>query len=549
MNRRRFLGIGVSALGAGALAAVAAPSAARLFAAGQPGRLLTSELDLPEAFRIPLPVPPVLQPVRTDGTTDYYEITQQVAELEILPGVKTQAWTYGGSFPGPTVVTRAGRTAVVKHRNELPVPSVTHLHGGHTPADSDGYPVDLLLPVGSATDADQRTAGTAGMSGMPGTPGATGTHGTPGTHEMHGMPGMRAAAGRNVVGERSYTYPGKQRAATLWYHDHRMGFTGPGVWRGLAGFHLVHDDAEDALPLPRGERDLPLMIADRSFAADGSFRYPAVDPSLADPGVTGPYANGVLGDVLLVNGAPWPRLDVDRARYRLRLLNASNARPYRLELDPQPAGGGALVQIGSDGGLLAAPVAHDGIQIAPAERFDVVVDFSRYEPGTQVRLVNRLGSDRTAEVMRFDVSSKPVKDDAMVPDKLVAVEALDPAAAVTTRDFAFRRSRGDGWTVNGDPYQPGRSIAAPALGTVERWRFSSDLHHPVHVHLDHFQVIGRNGGDPGPFDAGWKDTVDLRPAEAVEVLVRFTDYAGTYMLHCHNLEHEDMAMMADFTVR
>ncbi|MGW3181206.1 multicopper oxidase family protein [Kitasatospora sp. NPDC001119] len=531
MNRRRFLRVGASVLGAGALVSVAGPSVARLLAEGRPGQLLSSELDLPEAFRAALPVPTVLQPVRTDATADHYEITQQVARLEILPGVRTEAWTYGGGFPGPTVVTRSGRTAVVKHRNELPVPSVTHLHGGHTPADSDGYPVDLLLPVGSSPDAAQQAGGMAGMAGMA------------------GMSGTDHAAARTAVGERSYTYPGKQRAATLWYHDHRMGFTGPGVWRGLAGFHLVHDDEEDALPLPRGERDLPLMITDRSFAADGSFRYPAVDPQLAEPGVTDAYANGVLGDVILVNGAPWPRLDVDRVRYRLRLLNASNARLYRLELDPQPPGGDALVQIGSDGGLLAAPVRHDGIEIAPAERFDVVVDFSRYQPGTQVRLVNRFGSGRTSEVMRFDVTAKQPADDATVPDRLAAVEALDASAAVATRDFTFRRSRGDGWTINGRPYKPGESIATPALGTVELWRFSTDLHHPVHVHLDHFQVIGRNGADPGPYDAGWKDTVDLRPAEAVEVLVRFTDYAGAYMLHCHNLEHEDMAMMADFTVR
>jgi FtsP/CotA-like multicopper oxidase with cupredoxin domain len=329
-----------------------------------------------------------------------------------------------------------------------------------------------------------------------------------------------------------------------------MGFTGPGVWRGLAGFHLIHDDEEDALPLPRGERDLPLMIADRSFAADGSFRYPATDAKLVRPGVTDDYMNGVLGDVILVNGAPWPRLDVDRAHYRLRLLNASNARLYRLELDPQPPGGDALVQIGSDGGLLAAPVAHDGIEIAPAERFDVVVDFSRYQPGTQVRLVNRFGSGRAKEVMRFDVSSRSVSDDAKVPEKLAAFEKLDASAAVATREFAFRRGGGDdGWTINGDPYQPGRDVATPTLGSVERWRFTTDLHHPVHVHLDHFQVVARNGRDPGPFDAGWKDTVDLRPAETMEVLVRFTDYAGTYMMHCHNLEHEDMAMMADFTVR
>ncbi|MER7756478.1 multicopper oxidase domain-containing protein [Kitasatospora sp. NPDC097643] len=535
MNRRRFLGIGASVLGAGALAAVAVPSAARLLAEGRPGRLLSSELDLPEPFQVPLPVPSVLQPVRSDGTTDYYEITQRVAKLEILPGVKTEAWTYGGTFPGPTVVTRSGRAVVIKHRNELPVPSVVHLHGGHTPADSDGYPVDLLLPVGSP-------GGSAGHAGMPGMAGTGGTAG------MEGMAGMEHAAGKTVTGERAHTYPGNQRAATLWYHDHRMGFTGPGVWRGLAGFHLVHDDEENALPLPRGERDLPLMIADRAFAADGSFHYPATDAALAVPGVTDEYMNGVLGDVILVNGAPWPRLDVDRARYRLRLLNASNARLYRLELDPQPSGGDALVQIGSDGGLLDAPVAHDALEIAPAERFDIVVDFSRYEPGTSVRLLNRFGSGRTAEVMRFDVSSRQVHDDATVPDKLSTVEHLDAGAAVTTRSFNFRRSRGDGWTINGQAYEPGRELARPALGSTEIWRLSSDVHHPVHVHLDHFQVLGRNGKDPGRYDGGWKDTVDLRPAEAVEVLVRFTDYRGTYMLHCHNLEHEDMSMMADFVV-
>lgn len=291
------------------------------------------------------------------------------------------------------------------------------------------------------------------------------------------------------------------------------------------------------------------MLADRAFAADGSFHYPATDAALAVPGVTDDYMNGVLGDVILVNGAPWPRLDVDRARYRLRVLNASNARLYRLELDPQPSGGDALVQIGSDGGLLAAPVTHDALEIAPAERFDLVVDFSRYAPGTSVRLVNRFGSGRTAEVMRFDVSSRQVSDDSTVPDKLSTVEALDASAAVATRHFTFRRSRDDGWTINDDPYQPGRDLARPALGSIERWRFSTDLHHPVHVHLNPFQVLTRNGRDPGPYDAGWKDTVDLWPAEVAEVLVRFTDYRGTYLLHCHNLEHEDMAMMADFTVQ
>ncbi|MFI6152892.1 multicopper oxidase family protein [Kitasatospora sp. NPDC051170] len=528
MNRRRFLRLGASALGAGALAAVAVPSAALLLTEGRPGRLLDSDLPLPDAFQVPLPVPKILAPVRTDAGADYYEITQQVARLEILPGVTTEAWTYGGTFPGPTIAARSGRAVVVKHRNQLPVPSVVHLHGGHTPADSDGYPTDLLMPVGSSSDHAAQAM--AGMHGVP------------------GMPGMEHAKARTATGERTHTYPGLQRAATLWYHDHRMGFTGPGVWRGLAGFHLLHDEEEASLPLPRGDRDLPLMITDRSFAADGSFHYPSADATLAEPGVADGYANGVLGDVILVNGAPWPRLDVDRAHYRLRLLNASNARLYRLELDPQPSDGDALVQIGSDGGLLAAPVAHDAVEIAPAERFDVVVDFSRYAPGTQVRLMNRFGTGRTEEVMRFDVSSRAVTDDARVPDTLSTIAGLDPNAVTVTRDFAFRRSRGDGWTINGDLYEPGRDLAAPALGATELWRFTSDLHHPVHLHLDPFQVQSRDGKEPGPYDAGWKDTVDLRPAEAVEVLVRFTDYAGTYMIHCHNLEHEDMAMMADFTI-
>jgi spore coat protein A len=345
------------------------------------------------------------------------------------------------------------------------------------------------------------------------------------------------------MGQRSYAYPMNQRAATLWYHDHRMGHTGQGVWRGLAGFHLVHDDESDALPLPRGQRDIPLMIADRSFAADGSFQYPA----LPSGGVTDPYMNGVLGDVILVNGAAWPVLQVDRARYRLRLLNASNARRYRLELDPQPPGGSGLAQIGSDGGLLARPVAHDALEIAPAERFDVVVDFSRYRHGTKVRLVNRLGSGATAEVMRFDVTGQDRGDDSAVPDRLSAgVVPLAPRRAAATRTFLFRQGRDGTWTINDLAYRPGRALARPKLGTVEVWRFITDFHHPVHLHLDHFQVLSRNGGEPSAYDGGWKDTVDVRPSEAVEIITRFTDYPGAFLLHCHNLEHEDMAMMGDF---
>lgn len=519
VSRRGFLGLTGAALAVGA----AGWAGRDLLRPAQPGLVLPSQVSLPGRFEVALPVPPVLRPTRSDGTTDYYDVVQQVADLEILPGLRTEAWTYGGSFPGPTIVSRSGRRAVVRHRNELPHPTVVHLHGGHTPAESDGYPTDLVLPAAS------HAAG----------PG-------PGADVAHTGHPQDAGAG-TVLGQRDHTYPMEQRAATLWYHDHRHGFTGPAVWRGLAGFHLVHDDEEDGLRLPAGDRDVPLMITDRSFTADGGFHYPLLDPSLAEHGVEDRYMNGVLGDVVLVNGAPWPALAVDRARYRLRFLNASNARRYRLELDPQPSGGGALVQVGGDGGLLERPLAHDALDIAPAERFDVVVDFARFRPGTRVRLLNRLGEGRTTEVMCFDVSSARSDDDARVPERLSSIERLDPGRATTTRTFRFQLSAHHGWTINGEPYRPGRPSARPRLGDIEVWRFITDVHHPVHVHLDPFQVVGRNSGGPGPYDAGWKDTVDVRPAGGVEVAVRFTDYAGAFMLHCHNLEHEDMAMMADFT--
>lgn len=524
MRRRTLLGAGGAVLGAGALTAAGWPLLSDYVREGRPGKLLASEAELPAPFRTRLPLPRVLEPVSTNGTTDTYEITQQHAELGILPGLRTKAWTYGGTFPGPTIVSRSGRRTVVRHRNELDRPAVVHLHGGHTPAASDGYPTSLILPADGSYNAHRAAQDMSGGS--------------------HGM-SMDHGAMDLAEGSRTYTYPFDQRAATLWYHDHRMGYTGVAVWMGLAGFHIVHDDEEERLPLPRDERDIPLMVLDRSFAADGSFRYPWLDERLHTPGVTDAYMNGVLGDVVLVNGAPWPVHEVDRARHRLRILNASNARLYRLELDPQPEGGDAFVQIGSDGGLLDAPRRHDALEIAPAERLDVVVDFSRYRPGTRVRLVNRFGDGGTAQVMRFDVGAGSPRDDSSVPEKLSEVARLDPGRATVTRDFHFRGSSA-GWTINGKEYEPGRALARPRLGRTEVWRFTTNFHHPIHLHLDPFQVISRNNREIGAFDHGWKDTVDLRPAEAVEVVTRFTDYAGAFMLHCHNLEHEDMAMMGDF---
>jgi spore coat protein A len=329
-----------------------------------------------------------------------------------------------------------------------------------------------------------------------------------------------------------------------------MDHTGRQIWMGLIGTALVRDDEESALPLPSGEREIPLMICDRAFGSDGRLYYPTIGMAGMDemmkPGISG----GLMGDVILVNGAPWPYLEVTATRYRFRILNASNARRYELALDPPPPGGKGLVQIGSDGGLLAAPVTHDSISLAPAERFDVIIDFSRYKPGQTVVLRNRQHGGRQGLVMRFHITGT-APDDSRIPAKLAAVEQLHRSQAVTTRAFRFASGTvhgRDGWKINGRAFSVGSISATPKLGSVEIWKLASTERHPVHLHLAPFQVLSRRGDLPGPYDSGWKDTVELAPGETVEVIARFDGYRGKYVLHCHNLEHEDMGMMVNFQV-
>lgn len=500
VSRRGFLG------GAGAVGLLGLTGGLGLITpgpVGQTGTPLSSLVPLPRRFAAALPIPQV-----AESHGGRYELTARTAE--ILPGRRTRIRGYGGTFPAPTIRARRAKPVELSLRNELDVATVVHLHGGRTPPEHDGYPTDLVLPAG-------------------------------GGHAHHAM------AGAVAHGRRDYRFPLDQRAATLWYHDHAMDFTGPNVYSGLAGFFLITDDEEDALPLPSGERELPLMICDRAFDADGGFRYPALSPEQHEPGVEDRYMGGVLGDVILVNGAPWPEHQVSATRYRLRLLNASNARRYELEL------GLPFTQIGTDGGLLERPQRRRSVTLAPAERADVLVDFSAVRQGGRVTLRNRLGSGGTADVMRFHVVRRE-PDDTEVPRLLSTVERLDRAGAVAVRDIAFRLNRTRGhrdaghlrWTVNDRVFDPAVSVARPRLGDTEIWRFSTDVHHPVHLHLVQMQVLARNGRPAG--QAGWKDTVDLLPGETCEVLTRFDGFRGRYVFHCHNLEHEDMAMMANFTV-
>ncbi len=521
-SRRAFLGLASGA----ALAAVMGTSGCGVVSSRTSGQLLRSDLATPEPFRVPLPIPDIARPAHSDTDRDFYEITQRVGLQEIIPGTRTTVWGYNGTFPGPTFQARSGRRTVVRIRNRLPVPTSTHLHGGVTPPEFDGYPTDLVMPPGVRYDPRSRPGSHGGM------------HVAPEDWVLH-------------EGAKDYEYPLAQRAANLWYHDHRMDFSGPQVWQGLAGMFQLTDGEHDTLPLPAGDRDVPLMICDRAFDADGDFRYPSLDPSLkGEPGVRDEYMAGVLGDVILVNGAPWPAMEVSNTRYRFRILNASNARRYRFTLDPPPPQGAAFTQVGSGHGLLQTPIEHSTLTAAPAERFDIVIDFSRYPTGSRVTLRNTFGEGKTAQVMRFDIV-RAERDETTIPRRLSTIEQLDTAQVSAVREFDFRQTTVNGmrmWTINGEPFDTTQYLAEPALDTVELWRFTSDFHHPVHTHLVHFQVLARNGGPPLPRDMGWKDTVDVRPYEVVEVLARFQGFRGRYMLHCHNLEHEDMAMMGNFRV-
>jgi spore coat protein A len=276
------------------------------------------------------------------------------------------------------------------------------------------------------------------------------------------------------------------------------------------------------------------MIQDRAFNRDGSFRY----ASSPEP--------GFLGDTILVNGAVAPRMRVRRRLYRLRLLNASNAREYRLVL----GGGRPMLQIASDGGLLERPLKRRVVTLSPAERVDVVVDFRDYAPGTELVLHNELGSRSTVAVMRFDVERGGGAEEARVPSRLRELGAL-PAPAVDRRfELTLATAGGIAWQIGGRSFDMDRVDVRPRLGTSERWTFAnaSTRVHPMHTHGFLFRVLERSSGAVPAAERGWKDTVPVRPGESVTVQPWFSPYPGRYVFHCHALEHGDFGMMLQMEV-
>lgn len=326
----------------------------------------------------------------------------------------------------------------------------------------------------------------------------------------------------------SYVYPSfaiSQRAGLNWYHPHPHMLTGEQVYYGLAGAFIVRDTVEAGLGLPSAPYEVPLIIRDASFDSRGNLKF-------------GAKSSGFLGNTPLVNGTRDPFLAVDQAVYRFRVLNGSNARVLRLAL----SSGAQFVLIGNDGGLLPAATSLGEITLGPAERLDLLVDFRELATGASVMLRCLSAGWDLIEFRGTGVSAG-----GTIPTGPLSTIAPLSAPAVT-REFSF-----DGMSrINGKLYDITRIDFQVPQGQVERWIFrtNGNAPHPVHVHGASFQVQRRSGGRARlfPWEQGWKDTVLLEDGETVEVLIRFDTTPGIYLIHCHQLAHEDHGMMSNFEV-
>ncbi len=546
-----------------------------------------------------LPIPAVVRP--TSKTATVLTMTQfQTRMHTALP--LTTVWGYNGRYPGVTIEAQSGVATRVRFTNALPtkhllpidptidgafnymlntpnpdVRTITHLHGGHSRPEHDGYPEHWYVPGSS----------------------------------------------------RDHVYDNTQPASTLWYHDHAMGATRLNVYAGLAGFYFIRDKVETALNLPRGTFEVPLCIQDRCFNADGSLFYPTSREYF--DGYAGPYSTDPVtpsdvppvwnpeffGNAMVVNGKVWPFHNVFKAQYRFRLLNGCCARTLILML----SNGGVIHQIGGDSGFLPVVNKAPHIILAPGERADVIIDFSALPVGTKVQLLN-MGPDApfggmagmtaadpltTGQVMEFrvawDPAAKTVKTPTAPPAptttgstgtavaklKLPAITKL-PASTVTRKvslnEMGSTFSPAFDGPVQGllgtmafDPVMqmdmpmPMRwmhpATETPALNSVETWEihnFTMDAH-PIHLHQVAFEVVGRIPGGaaanmaamtntaaaaipmlpPEPGETGRKDTVICYPGDITLIKARF-DIKGNFVWHCHILDHEDNEMMRPLNV-
>ena len=489
-------------------------------------------------FVDPLPIPEIAQPVDHRHSPEnapiklpYYRVSMRQIEAKLHRDLKpTRLWAYGSSSPGPTFEARSGQGILVEWANELPaqhflpidhgihgaeadkpeVRTVVHLHGARAPAESDGYPENWYVP------------------------------------------------GKSAV----YHYPNRQDAAMLWYHDHALGINRLNIFAGLFGAYLLRDDFEDSLKLPSGKYEIPLVVYDRIFDLEAQLNYPVSGNPKS------PWTPEVFGDALLVNGKLFPYLEVEPRPYRLRTLNGANARFFHLSL----SNGQTFHQIGTDQGLLPAPVETKRVIIAPAERADLVVDFSS-SAGEQIILKND-----SVNVMQFRVAkaqsaaANSSQDRYALPSTLRPVAKMPESAAVKTRMLTLVEvddlaQRPVAMLLNNTHWNM-PVTENPVLDSTEIWNLinTTDDSHPIHLHLVRFQILDRRSFDvaaywttgklnyfgpaipPDPSEAGWKDTVRADPAMVTRIIIRFEGFTGRYVWHCHILEHEDNEMMRPYDV-
>jgi spore coat protein A, manganese oxidase len=362
-------------------------------------------------------------------------------------------------------------------------------------------------------------------------------HGAHVPADSDGAPMDLLAAGG---GTKTYTYPNQQPHASLWYHDHAHHAESESVFRGLAGFYLLTDDTEQALGLPSGAYDVPIALRDARFDDAGQFVYVMDD-----------FPNR---NVILANGKAWPYFEVAARKYRFRLCNTANLRFFDVGLSD----GSPLTQIGSDGGLLAAPLTVPSVPLSPGERADVVIDFSRYPVGTELVLTNAPtappgGPADVTQILQFRVT-RTASDPSTVPATLRTLPAMAPATADRSIDLSMDESGAPPPMafIDAKTYDENRVDTTIAYGTTEVWTVTNSnqfVPHNFHIHLVQFRVLERNGVPvtSGP-ESGLKDTVVLMPGETVKLHATFTGYRGKYLYHCHIFDHAAMGMMATMEI-
>lgn len=439
-------------------------------------------LEVSDAPESKLVIPSVLQPNKETDTDIWYTVEAQPGETQILPGEKTKTWGYNQSLLGQTIVYQSGKTYHVTLKNSLPELTTFHWHG----LDVPGPYIDggCHAPV------------------FPGEP-------------------------------KEITFKVDQPAATLWLHAHPCPLTSWDVWHGLAAAVVVKDEHEASLPLPRnyGVDDIPVILQDRTFDEHNQWNYDKdYDP------------DGTEGKTALINGTVNPTFDVTTQKLRLRFLDGSNRREWRLHLSDDLV----MTQIASDGGLLPEPVQFKKLMLTCAERAEVVLDFKDYKPGDQVTLY----SDDTP-ILKFNIKEF-APDNTEIPQHLADVPypEVDENALVHQ---VVMSGTDEEVMINGKKFGMMRIDDRQELGVAEYWDITNTndccggMIHPYHTHGGSFKVISRNGEAPYPNEMGYKDTIGVNPGETVRVKMRF-NYPGVFMYHCHIIEHEDGGMMAQMQV-